>query len=738
MKTPAYGATPADWNTLDLGLGLTEDLLPVVSNPTATISPNSKMKGIGKTPSIYNRDRKVVGLPDWTQKKSTAAEVGRWAKEPDYGICLQTRAVRALDIDVDDREKAMAIARFIGAKLMVWMPKRLRSNSGKCLMAFRLEGNFPKRILKVDGGIIEFLGNGQQFIAYGTHPSGERYEWEWNYDEDFPTLTTEQFETLWAAIVERFGVEDAVVLSGVARKRGEDLGLDDEVVEKLDVVGEGRDGQLAIVCPFVAEHSSDTGELQTVYFPAGTGGYVKGHFHCLHASCQKRSDQDFLDKLGIQLYCDDFEAVGKKVAKPPKDGAEGTEGGEGADFDEKGVDLPEPAPSLTRDKNGRPENTVLNVTAMLARPDLMGLEVRYDEFRDEIMFAPIKDPKGWRRFGDTDYTKLRRVFDRMSFKPVGRDLIRDCVDEVARAKSFDSAIAWLNGLVWDGVPRVKGFAERYLSAEKGEYADSVGMFLWTALAGRCLVPGIHMRMAPILVGEQNIGKSTVIKAMVPDAEHFAEVSFEEKEDNLARRLRGRLVAEISELRGMTSRELEAIKGFIARSHEDWVPKFKEFSNIYPRRLVFIGTSNKDEFLADETGNTRWLPLRVGTCDVDGVKRDREQLWAEGAVLFKEHGIMWQEALRLAVAEHEEFEVSDEWADVVSDWLAQTDMDGQPNSARPYFMLVDIAREALSIDPKNLDRRDALRLGKSLRKLGYEKRSLRANGVVTKVWSEKIC
>ena len=57
-----YGATPQEWAHFDVVLGLTEDLLPVVSNPNAVISPQSKMKGLGKTPSRYNRQREVAGI----------------------------------------------------------------------------------------------------------------------------------------------------------------------------------------------------------------------------------------------------------------------------------------------------------------------------------------------------------------------------------------------------------------------------------------------------------------------------------------------------------------------------------------------------------------------------------------------------------------------------------------------------------------------------------------------------
>ncbi|MCV5824559.1 virulence-associated E family protein, partial [Escherichia coli] len=87
-------------------------------------------------------------------------------------------------------------------------------------------------------------------------------------------------------------------------------------------------------------------------------------------------------------------------------------------------------------------------------------------------------------------------------------------------------------------------------------------------------------------------------------------SFAEKDDDLARKMRGRLVAEIGELRGLNTKELESIKAFVTRTHENWIPKYREFATQFPRRLVFVGTTNEDEFLADKTGNRRWLPVEV--------------------------------------------------------------------------------------------------------------------------------
>ena len=60
----AYGATASDWTHFDLILGLTADLLPVVSNPKAPLSPRSHIKEVGKVPSRYNGERHVTGVPE--------------------------------------------------------------------------------------------------------------------------------------------------------------------------------------------------------------------------------------------------------------------------------------------------------------------------------------------------------------------------------------------------------------------------------------------------------------------------------------------------------------------------------------------------------------------------------------------------------------------------------------------------------------------------------------------------
>lgn len=310
----AAGASPEEWAHLDVLLGLTEDLLPVVSNPKATISPNSAIKDLGKLPSTYNGQRQVVGFASWTQHKASASDIIKWTKERDYGICIQTRRIRAIDVDVTDADLAQRIGERIGKLLGAQLPRRSRNNAHKFLLAFELGGEFTKRKFKTEHGIVEFLANGQQMVAVGTHPSGARYEWEGGLPDEFPILTAEQFESVWAALIAEFAVEDASTQSSsVKSQKLADVVANDPVAQFLlntnRVKRAERDGRLHITCPFEDEHTSESSDSATTYWPAHTGGYVNGHFACLHAHCEHRSDQEFLDAIEYALT-DEFEAIG--------------------------------------------------------------------------------------------------------------------------------------------------------------------------------------------------------------------------------------------------------------------------------------------------------------------------------------------------------------------------------------------------------------------------------------------
>ncbi len=304
------GATESEWFLFSELLGLGSDLLPAVANPAAKIAPESKLKSLGKTPSHYGKGRLVYGVGNWTQKNATPEEVDRWSKEPDYSICLIGRRVKAIDCDILDKELSAKVDLFIRDFLvgnnLPYLPMRYRNGSPKFLLAFSCQEETLKRVIKTEHGIIEFLGNRQQFLVAGTHDSGTRYDWR-GIDGGIPELSMVEFDKLWAALQENFGVELEI---RERERKSMEVDTEEPILKRLEekgmIISANREGGYNITCPFEAEHSSESVESATRYWPAHTGGFAHASIKCLHAHCAHRGTEQFKQELGFSL-ADGFE-----------------------------------------------------------------------------------------------------------------------------------------------------------------------------------------------------------------------------------------------------------------------------------------------------------------------------------------------------------------------------------------------------------------------------------------------
>jgi hypothetical protein len=714
-----FGASGEAWVHFAETLGLVEDLLPVVSNPHAVISEGSKMRGLGKTPSLYNREGKVTGIPKWTQVAATPHLIERWQQHDDYGICLQTRKVRAFD---HDHQHSAAIADAIDALLGFPLPRRVRGE--RLLQAFTYNRALTKRVVPVADGIIELLADGQQFIAEGTHPSGERYSWGDELPAAFPVITNEQLEKIWDMLVAVYSTGEPRIAREKRAGSASDLKVHDPMADWLaenwETYDVGKSGELYIQCPFEEEHTADSGPSSTAYFPAGTGGYSQGHFVCLHAHCAGRPDSDFLDATGFNLAQFSDLGAGEEPALPgdAPDALEGV----------PALVLPTPKgqqPPLVRTPAGQILPLIENLFAMFQHGGMIYRHLAWDIFTDDIKWAPFDEsdkPKKWRRFDDADMTAVRIELERRGIKKgLTVEMVRSTIYAAARYNAIDTARAWVNTLQWDGVRRIERFAIDCWGWAESDYSKAVGRYVWTAMAGRALEPGVQADMAPILVGLQGIRKTTAIKAMVPEDDMYAEVKLDAKDDDQSRSLRGKLVGELEELRGLNSRDLESVKAFVSRRREAWVPKYKEFENFFYRRCLLIGSTNESEILADPTGERRWLPGFSAFIDVDRIRETRDQLWAEGAFEFTMEGVAWEDAERLAQIEHPMFKVADAWERAIMQWI-NTPIGIDENDfpmTKGWVSAGEIMSNALGISVAQQNRTHEARVTRAMKHLGFK-------------------
>jgi predicted P-loop ATPase len=176
----------------------------------------------------------------------------------------------------------------------------------------------------------------------------------------------------------------------------------------------------------------------------------------------------------------------------------------------------------------------------------------------------------------------------------------------------------------------------------------------------------------ILEGAQGAGKSTAIRILCGDA-YFGDSLPKLDSKDAADYVRGKWIIELAELSSVSKTEVEHVKAFITRTEEKFRPAYGRNEIAYQRRCVFIGTTNRTDYLRDETGNRRFWPIKLETVDIKAIERDRDKIWAAAKALYNAGEQWWltdAEAL-LAQAQQERRTAVDPLYDEVAEWLSST-------------------------------------------------------------------
>src|SRR5205085_12412447 len=132
-------------------------------------------------------------------------------------------------------------------------------------------------------------------------------------------------------------------------------------------------------------------------------------------------------------------------------------------------------------------------------------------------------------------------------------------------------------------------------------------------------------------------------------------------------LRGRWGVEIGEMDSFSKADVAKVKQAITVRFDVYRPSYGRSARSFRRECVFVGTTNKDDYLRDESGARRFLPLHVGVVRIEDLVRLRDQLWAEAVHLFKQ-GFKWWELPPGAQREQDARYSEDVWLELIQRWL----------------------------------------------------------------------
>ena len=295
---------------------------------------------------------------------------------------------------------------------------------------------------------------------------------------------------------------------------------------------------------------------------------------------------------------------------------------------------------LDFDGNGKPLASINNFLQVIENdPKFEGLKFNL------LTYSPEQKRNGkMERWLDSDDAETRRYIE----KEYGFHSAQKCDDalRIVFAKNqYHPVRDIVDTLEWDGMERIPLFLTTWTKCEDTPYTREVSRLIFAGGIHRLYNPGCKFDDMPVLIGtKQGEGKSTLVRWLALSDEYFSEVNEFEGQRGIES-LEGAWICEVSELLAMTkTKEQEAVKSFLTRLNDRYRMPFDKRVTDHPRQCLFIGTTNKEQFLTDKTGNRRFYPVKVNQTGYDlfeneaNIKAYIRQCWAEARVKLLSSGL----------------------------------------------------------------------------------------------------
>jgi predicted P-loop ATPase len=364
---------------------------------------------------------------------------------------------------------------------------------------------------------------------------------------------------------------------------------------------------------------------------------------------------------------------------------------------------------------GAPLPVLANVLTGL-REELPGYFAFDEMLCAPMLMAPLVDEESQtfipRVCTDVDVSIVQEFFQRRGLKRLSKDVMHQAIDVFAYEYRFHPLREYLDSLRWDDISRIEALLPKYFGAEDNEYTRATGRMFLGSMVARIYEPGCKADHLPVLEGPQGILKSTACRVL--GGQWFS--------DNLpgitsgkdaSQHLRGKWLIEVSEMHAMNRAETAQLKAFITRATERYRPSYGRKEVIEPRQCVFVGTTNRDQYLRDETGGRRFWPVKVNAINIDALENDRDQLFAEAVESYRQRMAWWPdkdfERQHIAPEQAARYE-SDVWEETIKTYLE--------NESK--VTVGQVARFSLGIETGRIGTSDQRRITAAMEQLGWKR------------------
>lgn len=299
------------------------------------------------------------------------------------------------------------------------------------------------------------------------------------------------------------------------------------------------------------------------------------------------------------------------------------------------------------DKDGNIKSVkqfVHNFEIVMDKDDRFAGKIRFNEFAQQLYLCgnvPWEKEDNCRAWSSHDDSALFSLIQ-ADYGLKSRQDFADALKNVSMRNKFHPVRELLDSLTWDGKEHIRSLLPECLGAEDSDYTYQV-MRLWMLGAvSRVYKPGNKFDYTMILQGSQGIGKSTFLKQLAMDDSWFNDSLDSLDSDKAVQSLTGSWIIELAELKSLarTAGGVESVKRFLTATQDKYRIPYERRADTFYRQCVFAGTTNKDDFLQDETGNRRFLIVQTGvkkpskSLFVPEIMDTIKLAWAEAVHIWK--------------------------------------------------------------------------------------------------------
>lgn len=312
--------------------------------------------------------------------------------------------------------------------------------------------------------------------------------------------------------------------------------------------------------------------------------------------------------------------------------------------------------------------------------------------------------------------------------PIASSKMEEAISVIAETNKFHPIRKYVLKQEWDGVPRLDNWLNVVFGVEKNAYTCAAGRKTIVAMVKRVFQPGCKFDNMLILEGCQGINKSRILQILAGGAEYFTDNLATLGTKDAADGLQGKWLIEFAEITLFNKSDANLIKQFMSTASDTFRKAYHRHTQDYLRQSVAIGTTNKDSYLKDETGNRRFWPVKtIGIGNAEWAEEFRDQLFAEAYQLYLAGEKLYLEgqALQISEIEQRKRHEEDAWENIILDYLNKAD--SETGVIKDRTRSVDIWVNAFGGDFKGFGNREQSRMSQVLRKIGWERKTIRING-----------